>query len=712
MKLKYIIASILIIACIFAVPAQQRGTIKTYTEKGVRKISDGYDRVPCTETYSYYEDATGNYVRHGSYSISGSKTLNSSNYIASLNVVTSYSAKATFKDGWLNGTLTINTTKHETGSNRGQKFSYKYVHTYVGNFVDGIPHGSWKFTTVTNGKTVRDIRLNFNHGVLSGNLYTLFDGETHKGAFDSNGSPVGEWSSNYLSNKTTTVKYNKGVLVSFISRDNGAATHNSVTDTEHANMISKYINGQITEEELMQQSYAVIDRKEDFREAYAQFFEEYILNIDAIGGIKSRVPNSEVTLDLEPKYKMVLKLEMLTEELIQVIKMTYELIPWSNELKTKYSEYGSYFVVSQDNDTGHDCVIYSKQRKEHQLFGTEEQINRIKEIHKILDLKRDKMRYTNYLIATKQANEPLANVFILVYNNLFVNDVEKLELFAEIYKSFSELYRRIEKNKNTKEAFLSYYKDINNYEDAISFITNTELHNKIEDDILAVAAQLQEAKDLLEEEDGKFRTSCAIMESELIKQIEGTNKAASRTRTIQTIRDTIKKNNVNLCYVTLNAFVRKKHPGVITNYDDVMILLKAAKIRTRIFEGKYALSYYHSLAETCVDVESCLKFLNLDFDLYDKYFDVNRLYSKRKISYNMLFKNVLKQYNKKYIVNAFTIVWDNTTDEDLELRHKVLDIVIEMHSKNTKKAEKVAKKIATYEQAIYFFENQAISLCE
>ncbi len=713
MRLKITIVATVLAIGILPMQAQQRGAIKTHTEKDTRKISDGYDRVPCTETYSYYEDEAGNYVKHGSYSISGTKELKRSDYLHSLNVSTSYSAKANFKDGWLNGNVTVNMSMLESGNNKGQNFSIKTVHSYIGNYSDGHPHGSWTFKTTQNGKVTRNILVNFKNGLLAGSYYSYIDGDELKGQFDANGQMNGDWARNDNFRNDTKSKYIKGLQLSSTTRDSSGKVTKS-TDKEETQFATLYANGGISEEELNAKSCYIIDRSTSFSDMYREFYAD-ILNLKVIGGYKIAVGSEEEKANLTVQFKAITKFEMLTDELIEAIMMYQEFMPWSDELKAKYSQYRLDHSVRIDRETGMLCFTYTRvgDPNIYKLHGTEEQLNRIKDMDEIKKLKsRNHSTNLDYKILQNaiRGNNKLANVFAMVYNKLNVYNLEKLHMLGEAVKSMKTLMPRINYSSEIQNAYWEYYKDINNYDDAISFITKTELHDKIEDDVRMAAEKLEGVQTQLKEEERNYGIIWSKINERLINQIEAGKADPSRSRTLSTIREIYDKNNVKKAYDMVYKSIAIETPG-LENYDNAVKIIEVAKIRNRVFESGYVLSHYDSLASMCVDVESSLKFFSFDFDLYDKYFNVNRLYSKVNISYEMLFKDVLKAYKNKYIINAFTIFWNNSNENDSELRHKILDILIEIHSKDKKNAEKLAKKITTYDEAVDFFLNKALDSC-
>ncbi len=221
--------------------------LKTYTNKNY-ETSCG---VPGTLTYSYYEGSNGDYVKHGKYTVSASETLPKywsrtlKDYVTRS---TKYSATANFKDGWLNGTVTVTvTTTEATASKKGTSIS-----SLTANFKDGMPHGAWKMTRTTDGKKTYSISANFSNGVLVGS-FELND--YLKGQFDEDGFYTGKW----IGKSGDDYEYNfiNGVYVSLYERKDGKVIWSLPENEDEKELYKKFAERQMTREELEESGYSV-----------------------------------------------------------------------------------------------------------------------------------------------------------------------------------------------------------------------------------------------------------------------------------------------------------------------------------------------------------------------------------------------------------------------------------------------------------------------
>ena len=222
--------------------------MKTYVNKDY-ETSCG---VPGTLTYTYYEGDNGDYVKHGKYTVNASETEPkywSSSRKEYVTKSTKYTASANFKDGWLNGTLTVTVTTTRASASKTEK----YVSSLTANFSDGMPHGAWKMTRTENAKTTFSISANFSNGVLVGSF--ALDDEL-KGQFDNNGFYQGKWIGKD-GKKDNEYNFINGVYVSHYEREDGKVIWSEPRETEEKELYKKYAEGLMTEDELMEYGYSV-----------------------------------------------------------------------------------------------------------------------------------------------------------------------------------------------------------------------------------------------------------------------------------------------------------------------------------------------------------------------------------------------------------------------------------------------------------------------
>ena len=245
MKKISIYFALVLVVCSFLSYGQQ---VKTYVNKNY-ETSCG---VPGTLTYTYYEGSNGDYVKHGKYSVNASETRPkywSSTLKEYVTSSTKYSATANFKDGWLDGTLTVTVTNTEsTASKKGTSIS-----SLTANFKDGMPHGAWRMTRTTDGKKTYSISANFSNGVLVGS-FALND--YLKGQFDDDGFYTGKWIGK---NGRSENEYNfiNGVYVALYERKDGKVIWSSPENDEEKELYKKFAERQMTREDLEESGYSV-----------------------------------------------------------------------------------------------------------------------------------------------------------------------------------------------------------------------------------------------------------------------------------------------------------------------------------------------------------------------------------------------------------------------------------------------------------------------
>ena len=222
--------------------------LKTYENKNY-ETSCG---VPGTLKYTYYEGSNGDYVKHGKYSVNASETRPkywNSTLKEYVTRSSKYSATANFKDGWLDGALTITVTETGTSASKTEKC----ISSLTANFKDGMPHGAWTMTRTKDGKKTYSISANFSNGVLVGS-FVLDD--YLKGQFDNNGFYVGKWVGK---NGRSDNEYNfiNGVYVSLYERKDGKIIWSSPENEDEKELYKKFAEGQMTRDELEEYGYSV-----------------------------------------------------------------------------------------------------------------------------------------------------------------------------------------------------------------------------------------------------------------------------------------------------------------------------------------------------------------------------------------------------------------------------------------------------------------------
>lgn len=242
------------------------------------------------ETYTVYEDENGDYVKHGKYSASCnfSRTLSANNQSMKSTVV--YNSSATFKDGWLNGlvTITSNSTVVATDKTKNKVITDNEIVKITANFVDGVPHGAWRYT-LHEGTVLKSYAyINFNKGTVTGAYDAKYPNNygtsTLKGTITSNGR---------ITKGEPGITLVNGVVTADTRRDHNDKLKNRFyASAETKRLALEYANGKMTEEQL--KNFGIIverDGEANLNDAY-NLFNSSDLNRYLMGGDKSLIRNS------------------------------------------------------------------------------------------------------------------------------------------------------------------------------------------------------------------------------------------------------------------------------------------------------------------------------------------------------------------------------------------------------------------------------------
>lgn len=174
--------------------------------------------INCKETYTYYVDNEGNYVRHGKYTVTGIRPVERDYYIEGLSC--KYSVSANYKNGELDGMMTSNLSI----KGRYKSMNWNLSESFSGSFKAGEKHGELKYNLIDyaeDGHYENKAVINYKNGKVNGDFYiytkdhlhrdsegTTFKGHAFNGLCD---GKVVHGSSEYL--------FDTGVLLSEIQRD-------------------------------------------------------------------------------------------------------------------------------------------------------------------------------------------------------------------------------------------------------------------------------------------------------------------------------------------------------------------------------------------------------------------------------------------------------------------------------------------------------------
>lgn len=256
-------------------------------------------------TYSYIVGKDGDNIKDGPLSIKAS--LNNFQRYVQLQKMTingNYNLTANYKNGNMNGALSLNSRTTYTHGSRSQVESF----TLNGNFKDGIPNGNFVADYVTTVEA--KMNVNYNNGKLVGPYMVdystaLVDREAIKGTLTQNGELTGRWDFNYIDERFTYT-FLKGVRLSSSGKD-------SSTPPALVEKARQFANGTITEEKLREQGIMVFEDSIDLGiHTNRIILRENVISFRDLRGCDFSTPNFK-------KFKYLKKMEYLTDEGFNVL---------------------------------------------------------------------------------------------------------------------------------------------------------------------------------------------------------------------------------------------------------------------------------------------------------------------------------------------------------------------------------------------------------
>lgn len=256
-------------------------------------------------TYSYIVGKDGDNIKDGPLSIKAS--INNFQRYVQLQKMTingNYNLTANYKNGDMNGALTLNSRTTYTHGSRSQVESF----TLNGNFKDGIPNGNFVANYVTTVEA--KMNVNYNNGKLVGPYMVdystaLVDREAIKGTLTQSGELTGRWDFNYIDERFTYT-FLKGVRLSSSGKD-------SSTPPALVEKARQLANGTITEEKLREQEIMVFEDSIDLGvHANRIILRDNVISFRDLRGCDFSTPNFK-------KFKYLKKMEYLTDEGFNVL---------------------------------------------------------------------------------------------------------------------------------------------------------------------------------------------------------------------------------------------------------------------------------------------------------------------------------------------------------------------------------------------------------
>lgn len=251
-------------------------------------------------TYSYIVGKDGDNIKDGPLSIKAS--INNFQRYVQLQKMTingNYNLTANYKNGDMNGALSLNSRTTYTHGSRSQVESF----TLNGNFKDGIPNGNFVANYVTTVEA--KMNVNYNNGKLVGPYMVdystaLVDREAIKGTLTQNGELTGRWDFNYIDERFTYT-FLKGVRLSSSGKD-------SSTPPALVEKARQLANGTITEEKLREQGIMVFEDSINLGiHTNRIILRDNVISFRDLRGCDFSTPNFK-------KFKYLEKVEYLTDE--------------------------------------------------------------------------------------------------------------------------------------------------------------------------------------------------------------------------------------------------------------------------------------------------------------------------------------------------------------------------------------------------------------
>lgn len=256
-------------------------------------------------TYSYIVGKDGDNIKDGPLSIKAS--INNFQRYVQLQKMTingNYNLTANYKNGDMNGALSLNSRTTYTHGSRSQVESF----TLNGNFKDGIPNGNFVANYVTTVEA--KMNVNYNNGKLVGPYMVdystaLVDREAIKGTLTQSGELTGRWDFNYIDERFTYT-FLKGVRLSSSGKD-------SSTPPALVEKARQLANGAITEEKLREQGIMVFEDSIDLGiHTNRIILRDNVISFRDLRGCDFSTPNFK-------KFKYLKKMEYLTDEGFNVL---------------------------------------------------------------------------------------------------------------------------------------------------------------------------------------------------------------------------------------------------------------------------------------------------------------------------------------------------------------------------------------------------------
>ena len=281
--------------------------------------------------YSYSVSNEGERIKNGPITISGGQNEK----YGPVTITGKYSLKASAKDDYLNGPMSINATYHGVKQlYRGQQVE-DYSYSFSGAFLNGLPNGTFIAKATNFGSS----NATYKNGVLVGayNVNENIDDRilNIKGAFNDKGKMIGEWRIEILGDVSVWEMIN-GIRVRISSNDQESTP-------QQIAMAKKYAAGTISEKELEIEGFIPIQdsiRLGDY--ASDLYFLKFMADWE-------KLAKCSFNKSYWVKYTYLYNILPFTEQEFEKIKANYKekgVAPLVVEFDEKAKCYYSYYYVN------------------------------------------------------------------------------------------------------------------------------------------------------------------------------------------------------------------------------------------------------------------------------------------------------------------------------------------------------------------------------
>ena len=348
MKRLLVVATMLL--CCATLTAQQR---QSDSKEYYKSTGYGTIKMPGKFTRSYIVNDEGKKLLEGPLTVNCNlASTNVSVWPYTFTLSGTYTSNANFSKNKLNGAASssykLNVRKN--GSSPETKTEYQ---TFSGSFLNGVPNGAFKMDC--NGEL--KLTATYKNGNFVGAFYYEEVLAKHKitGTLTQDSKPTGQWIYKSDALVTQTMQFQNGVLISehYVDTSNLNPVDRK-TDADISAIATQYATGAISEDEVYNKGYLIIEGKLDIGSKAQTALVDYS---SFIGFTSKNL--YDFTGPESVSYKTLIKANVLNEEGVK--RVTEALIEWdkanagSGEIKS-YDDYSSYVTIPSGWDYEEDTT--------------------------------------------------------------------------------------------------------------------------------------------------------------------------------------------------------------------------------------------------------------------------------------------------------------------------------------------------------------------